>query len=326
MRPGGDRAVAAWLFVCAALVAAMVVFGGLTRLTESGLSIVEWRPITGALPPLTAAAWDAEFAKYRESPEYKHVNLGMSMAGFQRIYLVEWGHRLLGRLIGLVVLVPLIWWWWRGRIDRALGLRVLALSVLGGLQGAMGWYMVASGLVSNPAVSHYRLAAHLALALVIFAGLWWLALDAGEGRKAERDGKAALVAGLIFLQSLSGALVAGLDAGMAANTWPRMGDGLVPANWNELEPWWLNWLENPSTVQFSHRSSAWLAAAAAVWLWWHMRDRRGADWLPILVVVQFALGVATVLSQVAIPIAALHQAVAVALFALAVTLARKPAA
>jgi len=325
--PRGPRAVGTWLLVCAALVAAMVVVGGITRLTHSGLSIAEWQPLVGALPPLSEGDWEALFDKYRQTPQYRVVNRGMSLGEFKGIFWWEYVHRLLGRAIGLAFIVPLAWFWWRGRIDRALGWKLLGVFALGGLQGALGWYMVASGLVDEPRVSHLRLTAHLGLAFLILGALLWIALDLLDARRPEAPAPARLataIAGLVFVQVLAGALVAGLRAGKAYNTFPLMNGHLVPPETLMLEPWWLNFVNNMATVQLDHRLLAWLLLFLVPWLWLRVRRsgasraaRLGVDVLLGLVALQFGLGVATLLAVVPVGLAAAHQGVATLVFAAA---------
>ncbi|SLN45178.1 COX15/CtaA family protein [Oceanibacterium hippocampi] len=333
-----DRRIARWLFLVALLVFAMLVLGGVTRLTNSGLSMVEWRPVTGWLPPLGEQAWQEEFAKYRTSPEYRKVNAGMSLDAFKQIYAFEYGHRLLGRLIGLAFFLPFLWFLIRGQVARPLAVRLAGIFLLGGLQGGMGWFMVKSGLVDHPDVSHYRLTAHLALAIAILGALLWTAWGL-IGRPAE-DGDpsarralaplARLLLGLVFLQILLGGLVAGINAGLLYNEWPLMGDGLIPEDVWSLSPWYLNPLENHATVQFDHRLVAYLIAALAVWLW--LRARRldlPADlglglrlfWLTFA--LQFCLGIATLLAQVPVSLGALHQAGGALTFAAALYLVHR---
>jgi cytochrome c oxidase assembly protein subunit 15 len=323
----GGRGVAAWLLVCAALVAAMVVVGGVTRLTHSGLSIVEWQPLVGTIPPRSEADWQAVFERYRQTPEYRLVNKGMSLAEFKGIFWWEYFHRLLGRAIGVVFLLPLLWFWWRGRIDARLGWKLAGVFALGGLQGAMGWYMVASGLVDEPRVSHLRLAAHLGLAFVILGAMLWVAFDLLFPRRVGAAGPsrlAAVVTGLVFVQVLAGGLVAGIRAGKAYNTFPLMNGHVVPPETFMLEPWWLNFFNNMATVQLDHRLLAWVLLGLVPWLWWRVRRtganrsaRRGADLLLALIALQFGLGVATLLAVVPIGLAAAHQGVATLVFAAA---------
>src|SRR5882672_10707482 len=242
--PPGDRGVAVWLLVCCALVFAMVVVGGITRLTHSGLSIVEWQPIAGTTPPLDDAAWQEAFGKYQRTPEFRTVNPGMDLAGFKSIFWWEYAHRLLGRLIGAAFLLPLLWFAARGRVGRALTWKLAALFALGGLQGAMGWYMVQSGLVDDPRVSQFRLAAHLGMALLIYAAMLWIALDLIFSRRAGvPSGLRRLafgLAALVFVMAISGSFVAGIRAGLAYNTFPLMYSHVVPPGMFVLEPWYLN--------------------------------------------------------------------------------------
>jgi cytochrome c oxidase assembly protein subunit 15 len=321
----GRRAVAAWLLACCALVAIMVLVGGVTRLTHSGLSIVEWQPLVGTLPPLSESDWQVLFDKYKQTPEYKLVNFGMSLAAFKGIFWWEYFHRLLGRAIGLVFFVPLAWFWIRGRLDRALAWKLLGVFVLGGLQGAMGWYMVASGLVDDPRVSHFRLTAHLGLAFLIFGAMLWIALDLLFPRRAvpaEAPSRlAAWIAGLVFLQVLAGGLVAGIRAGKAYNTFPLMNGHLIPPEVLMIEPWWKNFFYNMATVQLDHRILAWLLLALVGWLWLRAtrsipggRARSAAHLLACALVAQFALGVWTLLEQVPVALGAAHQFVAVLVF------------
>ena len=329
------RAIATWLFACCALVFAMVVVGGVTRLTHSGLSITEWQPIVGTLPPLTADAWQAAFAKYQATPEYRQVNHGMSLAEFKGIFWWEYAHRLLGRAIGLAFIVPYAVFLVRRRIPPGYAGALFGLFVLGGLEGALGWYMVQSGLVDDPRVSQFRLTAHLALAFAIFAGMLWVALSlvrpqrmqrplAVGARGARRHAFTVLI--LVFVMVLSGGLVAGIRAGFAYNTFPLMNGSVVPAELMLLEPAWKNLFWNMATVQFDHRAIALVLAVAVPWLAWRLattpllpeRAVQGGRWLLFMLVAQIALGVATLLLVVPLSLAALHQAGALALFALAV--------
>lgn len=315
------RKVAAWLLLCCAMVFAMVVVGGVTRLTHSGLSIVEWRPILGTLPPLNDAQWMETFDKYKQTPEYRKVNHGMSVDEFKSIFWWEYFHRLLGRMIGVVFLLPLLWFWWRGRIDRALALKLTGIFVLGGLQGAMGWYMVKSGLVDDPRVSQYRLTAHLSLALLIYAAMLWTALSllfpacansASASMKLRRT--AWSITAAIAYMIVTGGFVAGIRAGFAYNTFPLMNGHLVPPEIFMLEPWYLNFFNNMATVQFDHRLGAWLLALLVPWLWLQARKqaldtraRLGVHLLLGLLALQITLGIATLLLGVPMPLAAAHQ-------------------
>jgi heme a synthase len=309
--PVRHHPVGIWLLAVAALVAAMVLLGGATRLTDSGLSIVEWRPVSGALPPLSAADWQAEFDRYRAYPEYQKINRGMSLDEFKRIYWFEWSHRQLGRAIGAAFLLPFLWFLARGRIDRPLGLRLAGLFALGGLQGAVGWWMVASGLVDRPDVSHLRLAAHLGLAFLIFAGLLWQAwrLLAPDARAAGPRLLALALPLAVLLQTLLGALVAGLDAGLAYNTFPTMNGAWIPDDLARPGPWW----DNPTAVQFAHRLGAFALAGLCLFAW--LRAPAAFGLVLAVAAAQFALGVATLLLQAPLPLALAHQAGALALFA-----------
>ncbi len=320
--------VAMWLLACCAMVFAMVIVGGVTRLTHSGLSIVEWQPIVGAIPPLSTEQWNETFLKYQQTPEYKLVNHGMSLAEFQRIFWWEYAHRLLGRLIGVVFALPLIYFAFTRRIARDLIPWLTIIFVLGGVQGALGWYMVKSGLVDDPRVSQYRLTAHLGLAVLIYGAMLWTALDLLWGR-AESPARglrrlAIWLRGLVFLMIISGGFVAGIHAGLAYNTFPSMNGQVVPPEIFAIDPWYLNFFNNPATVQFDHRAIAWLLALLVPLLWW--KSRR-ADLMPrsrllvsallAMLVVQIALGISTLLLVVPLPLAALHQAGALMLFTLA---------
>ena len=323
----GARAVAWWLIAVAAMAFAMVVIGGLTRLTESGLSITEWQPLMGALPPFTDAEWQTLFAKYRQSPQFQQVFPDLTLEGFKGIFWLEYVHRLWGRLIGIVFLVPFLWFWLRGRIPKGYGPALAGLFVLGALQGGIGWVMVASGLVDRPAVSHYRLAAHLALAIVIYAALLWTALGLMQPRGAntlERAARrwAAATYGLIAVTILAGALVAGLRAGLIYNTFPLMGGALVPSDYWLPELGWLNAFENRAAVQLHHRLLATATLLAIAYLCWRLGRReavlarRAAPYLLGAVLLQYALGIVTILRfgqappplAEAVAVGTLHQA------------------
>jgi cytochrome c oxidase assembly protein subunit 15 len=320
-RAGKDRAaVAAWLFVCAALTLAIVVVGGITRLTESGLSIVEWQPLEGALPPLSPADWEALFAKYRATPQFQKVFPDMTLEGFKGIFWWEYAHRLLGRLIGLVFLLPYLYFLVRKRLPRDLAWKLAGVFLLGALQGAMGWYMVESGLVADPRVSHFRLTAHLGLALAIFSCEFWIALSLVKPSEGQQNAFALATLATVFLMALSGGFVAGLRAGHAYNTFPLMNGRLFPEELWLLEPWWRNFLWNVATVQFVHRVIFWLLAILIPLLWLRLRNggaRLAAHHLLGMFVVQATLGISTLLLAVPVPLAAAHQAGAVLLLACA---------
>lgn len=325
--------IAIWLLICCALVFAMVVVGGVTRLTHSGLSIVEWQPIVGAIPPLSQSDWAETFGKYQQTPQYQQVNHGMSLDEFKGIFWWEYFHRLLGRLIGLVFFIPFLYFIARKAIDRPLGLRLAGIFLLGGLQGAMGWYMVKSGLVDDPRVSQYRLTAHLGLAFVIYAAMFWVALGllfpahnsrGGLHRDSRLRGlrrfSLALTA-LISVMVLSGGFVAGIRAGLAFNTFPLMNGHIVPPDIFMLEPWYLNFFNNMATVQFNHRLIAWLLAILVSLFWLKSRSyplpgsaHLACNLLLAMLIVQISLGIATLLLVVPLPLAAAHQAGAMLLF------------
>jgi heme a synthase len=323
------RAIRLWLYAVAALVFAMVLVGGATRLTESGLSITEWQPVMGALPPMSEAQWQAEFQKYQAIPQYRELNRGMSLAEFKTIYWWEWTHRLLGRLIGAAFLLPFLWFLWRGAVARPLRPRLWFIFALGAVQGAVGWWMVASGLADRVEVSQYRLATHLVLACVILVALLWTArqLEAPPRMVPNRVriGAAALLV-LTLLQIYLGALVAGLRAGYAYNTWPLIDGALVPDTARLFfdTPLWRNASENILTVQFDHRMVAYaiffLALLHAVDVGRSVKARAvraGAFALLVAVVLQVALGIATLLWRVPLPLALAHQAAAMLVLTLA---------
>ena len=327
------RALAIWLRIVAAMIVGIVVVGGITRLTNSGLSITEWKPIFGVVPPLTHEQWMQEFAGYQRIPEYQQINRGMTLAGFQAIYFWEYLHRLLARTIGLAFAAPLAWFWWRRAIPAGYGPRLCALLALGALQGAVGWWMVKSGLAVRTDVSHLRLAAHLLTALVTLAGIVWTAADLASLSRNRLAAPARLrpvaIAALLLLfgQITLGAFTAGLDAGYAFSSWPLMGDSLFPAGTPMLAPGWRNAIDNPVVVQFIHRWFAFVAAAGLAWLAARAiragsAEASGAGWMVIgLVCLQIILGIATLLSGVRIEIAVAHQANAALLLIAAVTAA-----
>jgi heme a synthase len=334
MTPTGlpRRALAAWLLACCALVFAMVVVGGITRLTHSGLSIVEWQPLVGAIPPLDAAQWADTFARYQLTPEFRLRNPDMTLAGFKGIFWWEYSHRLLGRVIGVVFLLPFLYFALRGAVRGRLAWKLAGIFVLGGLQGFVGWFMVKSGLVDDPRVSSLRLAMHLGLALLIYAAMLWVALDllapSREGAPAGLRRHAAALAGLVFVMMLTGALVAGIHAGLAYNTFPKMDGHWVPPETLMLEPLWKNFVYNMATVQLDHRLIAYAIAITAVALVSRI-ERHGRDvpqaraWAWVLVAavaLQITAGISTLLLRVPLPLAAIHQAGAVVVFTCALLL------
>ncbi|MDB5478603.1 MAG: heme synthase [Alphaproteobacteria bacterium] len=332
LRENNHRILALWLFTCCGMIAAMIVIGAITRLTESGLSMVEWRAAMDMLPPLNQEAWNAAFHKYQASPEFLDKNSGMDLAQYKNIYFWEWLHRLWGRLIGLVYALPLLYFWLRGRIPNELKPRFILFLALGGLQGFIGWYMVKSGLVNEPRVSHYRLALHLGTALVLFSALWAQALPLWP-RSADALWRNYIPAlqkyrahGWVCLAVLSvtilwGAFVAGLDAGMIYNEFPLMGGKLMPGEIFFLSPAWKNFLENPAAVQFTHRVlgiATFLVIFSFALEAWQSRNwllQRFGIALGLIVLLQLALGIATLLSRVDIILAAAHQANALVLLA-----------
>jgi heme a synthase len=341
------RAIGLWLWFAAALVFAMVLVGGATRLTESGLSIVEWKPVTGVIPPLGEADWQTEFAKYKTIPQYEQLNRGMSLDEFKTIYRWEWGHRLLGRVIGAVFLLPFLWFLWRRSFDRRTALALGGIFALGAVQGAVGWWMVASGLTERVSVSQYRLAFHLTLACMIYAALVWTAdriLHASAAKAGRRTVPRRLrwSAGALLVLAISqiylGALVAGLRAGLIFNTWPLIDGGFIPSTADLFfaHPLWRNFFENTLTVQFDHRMVAYALCALALI---HAVDARlfggdkplaaGAGLVAVAVLAQASIGIATLIWAVPIELALSHQAVALVVLTCATlhaarTLATRP--
>jgi heme a synthase len=324
-------AVKWWLIAVAALIAVMVLVGGATRLTESGLSIVEWKPVTGTLPPLNEAQWAQAFEGYKTIPQYRELNAGMSLSEFKTIFWWEWSHRLLGRVIGAVYLLPFLFFVWRGALSSELKRRLWLIFALGALQGAVGWWMVASGLSQRTEVSQYRLAAHLMLALVIFAAIVWtlrrLTMRPHAAAPSRLKMTGVVLLGVTFLQIYFGALVAGLRAGRVYNTWPEIDGAFIPSAARLFfeEPWWRNLFDNTLTVQFEHRMTAYaLLALALLHAIDTVRSRAGAAviggawWLVAAIALQAVLGILTLLHQVPIDLALAHQAVAIVVLTLAV--------
>jgi heme a synthase len=324
--------VAAWLFTCCAMIFMMVVVGGITRLTLSGLSITEWRPVIGVVPPLSAADWAAEFAKYKQIPEYRAVHFAMTLGEFKTIYFWEYAHRLLGRLIGVVFAAPFLWLLARRRLPRQLAPPLAGILLLGFAQGALGWYMVESGLADRVEVSQYRLVAHLALALAIYAAILWTGLGIvrgqpipGVSRGLRRAADAVLT--LVAVTILTGGFVAGTRAGLTYNTFPLMDGSVVPRGYDQLHPFYLNWFENIAAIQFDHRALAILTVAAVFLLWaagqraaLPKATRLALHLLLIAVTLQVVLGISTLLLVVPVPLAAAHQAGAVLLLTAAIVL------
>ena len=320
------NAVVTWLLSCCTLVLIMVIVGAITRLTDSGLSMVEWRPVMGFLPPLNESEWNRVFELYKQSPEFQKKHFWMSIDDFKQIFFWEWFHRVLGRIMGLAFALPLLWFAATKKIPKTYGWKFAGLFILGGLQGLMGWYMVKSGLVDTPYVSHYRLAAHLSLAFLIFSLLLWCALSI---RASYGKGNASLYAhswitlGILVITIFWGAYVAGLDAGLIYNdSFPKMGGNWIPADINQYDPYWTNFFETPSGVQFIHRWLAMLTVIAVVSLCIHAyrkdKNHLGNIGLMVMVLIQFSLGLATLISNVYIPVAVLHQGGALILLGLLV--------
>lgn len=328
------RAIQVWLVIVAAFVAALVLVGGATRLTESGLSITEWKPIHGIIPPLSGADWQDEFERYRQIPQYQQFNRGMSLPEFQTIYWWEWTHRFLARTVGIVFALPLAFFWVSGRLERRLKPRLLGLLVLGGMQGAIGWWMVASGLTERTDVSQYRLATHLTTACVILAAILWVARGFSQSKPDAPPTRYSVIPALLIVclalgQIYLGGLVAGLNAGLAFNTWPLMDGQLVPRGLLAATPGWRNFFENAMTVQFTHRLGAYTLfgiTAIHAFAAWRIAPRtvhaRVAVMLFALVAGQAALGITTLLLQVPIGWALFHQAGALVVLSTAVIHAR----
>jgi cytochrome c oxidase assembly protein subunit 15 len=327
------RALGWWLIFIAFLVFAIVVIGGITRLTESGLSITEWKPVRGIIPPLTLDQWQAEFDNYKAIPQYRAFNIGMTLDGFKHIYFWEYLHRLLARTIGAVLAIVLIVAWWKRAIPRGCGSRMLIIFALGGLQGLIGWWMVYSGLQYRTEVSHLRLATHLLAALLIFSALIWTALDLfglardGAARPARLTGYGAAALLVVAIQIMLGAFTAGLRAGYAFASWPKMGEDWFPnGGWNATWGLIANLRDNPIVVQFIHRWFAWIVLITVLLLA-RKAKALGAvgsvHAIASLVIVQIILGIATLMSGVAIPIAVAHQAIAALLLASVVAAAHR---
>ncbi len=323
-----DRTVAIWLFVMCGMVVIMVILGGLTRLTHSGLSMVDWRPVTGWLPPINAAEWAAVFDLYKQTPQFLKLNADITVDGFKSIFWLEYIHRLWGRIIGVAFFLPFLFFAVKGWVGKVLGIKLAVMFILGGAQGVLGWYMVQSGLIDRPDVSQYRLTAHFALAVVILGYMFWVAMDLWkEGRVRAHYSTPAGLRGLttftvawIFLTMMSGAFVAGLDAGLTYNTFPLMDGKFVPDGLFSETPWWINLFENVTTVQFDHRILAEASFVLVIAVWAVARQaelpppaRLAVHAFATMAVVQVALGISTLLLVVPISLAALHQLGALAL-------------
>lgn len=319
------RPVGWWLILVAIVIFAMMIWGGYTRRTDSGLSMVQWHPISGVIPPMTRKAWQAEFDNYKKSPQYQDVNKGMTLAAFKRIFWVEYLHRVLGRIIAVIFALPLAYFFLTRRIGKGLALRLLGIFVLGGLQGLLGWYMVRSGLHNAPAVSPYRLTAHLGLAVVLYGLVLWVAFsllgrtEPGAGKQLKGFG--FVVLGLILLQILMGGLMSGFHAGLIDNTWPLMNGRIVPRGLFAAKPWWLAPVREPLTIQFDHRILAYIIVAAVAVLWWRSgkvalgpRARLGRQLLFAAVLAQLVIGIFNLLLAAPLGLAVVHLGGALALF------------
>ena len=326
------RSVVLWLVASAICVILTLIIGGITRLTESGLSITRWQPVSGVIPPLNAADWAAEFQRYLAIPEAQTTHLGITLSQFKTLFWWEWAHRFIARVAGLVIAIPFFVFLFTKKLPASLAPRLLALPLLIAAQGALGWYMVTSGLSERSDVSQYRLVAHLGLALVIYVIAAWtammLALGNVDGRSRSASGprsRAAMTVGILtFITLLSGGFVAGLDAGHVYNTFPLMGGSLVPEGYGAMAPFWRNWFENPAAVQFNHRVLAMVVLVTVAWAWSRerrsdasLRERRAWNAMALTALVQVTLGIATLVLVVPIPLAALHQLGAVALLSVA---------
>ncbi len=332
-----NRAIAIWLLVVAALIFSMVILGGVTRLTRSGLSMVEWEPIMGIVPPLSQEQWQETFDKYKNFPEYKKINLDLNVEEFKSIFWFEYSHRLLGRTIGLAFLVPFLIFLARRKIKKSDTPKFIIMFVLGGLQGLLGWYMVKSGLVNKPHVSQYRLTAHLIAAIAIYGYILWVAWglllprlvqNSASLKKVRQFGIVLTV--LILVMILSGGFVAGTKAGLAYNTFPTMNGYWIPEGLYALKPWWINWFENITTIQFNHRMIAWLLMACVPAFWFYAtrlvqdsRARIGLHLLLAMLAIQIILGITTLLFAVPVALGAAHQAGALVMLSIALYINRR---
>ncbi|MEH6570266.1 MAG: COX15/CtaA family protein [Halioglobus sp.] len=322
-----DQQIAGWLIFCAVVILGMIVLGGVTRLTHSGLSMVEWKPLIGIIPPLTEQAWVETFEKYKQFPEYQKVNLGMTLDGFKDIFIYEYLHRVLGRLIGVLYFFPFLFFALKKRIRPGLMPKLIVLFFMGGLQGLLGWYMVKSGLVNDPRVSQYRLVAHLGVAVLIYAYMLWVVFDLLLARNLKANSGSMphatfslILVGLVYLMILSGGLVAGTRAGFAYSTWPLMGVSFIPEGLYSGTPAWLAAFEDITTIQFNHRMFAYLLfvlISALVVLLYRCgvqgRARIGLALLMAALIAQLTLGISTLLLHVPVSLAAAHQGGAVVL-------------
>ncbi len=328
------RYITIWLITACVMILSMVVIGGITRLTQSGLSMVEWKPVTGVIPPMSQEAWEKEFDLYKEFPQYQKVNYHMTLEEFKFIYFWEYFHRLIGRVLGLVFIVPFIFFYRKNWLSPPLLKKLMIMFFLGLSQGLMGWYMVASGLVDRPHVSHYRLAIHFLFAVVLVGYIFWTLLDyRNRDRSRETDSPACfsrginLFIGLVLLQMIYGAFTAGLKAGYGWNTFPLMNGEWIPAGLFSLTPWWYNLVEHNMTVQFIHRILGYIIVLLGTTLWWKSRSftlnhdqKRSTNLLLGMVWIQVILGILTLIFVVPVSLGVIHQIGAVALFLIALNL------
>ncbi|MFT7300962.1 MAG: cytochrome c oxidase assembly protein subunit 15 [Porticoccus sp.] len=334
-----NRQISLWLLFCAGVIFSMILLGGVTRLTNSGLSMVEWKPLMGIIPPITDTEWQETFAKYQQFPEYQKVNHGMTVGEFKSIFMFEYLHRVLGRLIGIIFLLPFLFFYFTKRIPPGLTAKLMVMFVLGGLQGLLGWYMVKSGLVDNPRVSPYRLTAHLGAAVIIYGYILWVAFGLLSVRSAFNSTRNSVtkglkrfsftLTGLIFLMILSGGLVAGSRAGFAYPTFPLMGDSFIPAGLFNTDPTWLAIFEDITTIQFNHRIFAYLLFVLILSFSFKVlrsgvsgKLRTGTHCLVVLLLIQVTLGISTLLLHVPVALAAAHQGGAIALFTASLLVSR----
>jgi len=331
--------MAIWLFICCATIFSMVILGGVTRLTGSGLSMVEWAPIMGTLPPLNQTEWLEIFALYKNSPEFKLINFNMDLEGFKSIFWFEYSHRVLGRFIGMLFFFPMVFFFMKGWVSPSLKPKLIAMFILGGLQGLMGWYMVKSGLVNDPHVSQYRLTAHLSLALIVYAYIFWIALslylqnDEDLNRKSNFSvlkPRVLYLSLFVFITALSGGFVAGLKAGHAYNTFPLMNGQLIPDGLFSLDPAWTNFFENVTTVQFDHRllATALFISIIAFYIVTIRKNpptriRQGLHLMLAMLFIQVTLGISTLLLHVPVALAASHQGGALVLFTIVLFVAHQ---
>ncbi len=333
-----DKQVAIWLILVAAVIFFMIMLGGATRLTHSGLSMVDWNPVMGVIPPLNEEEWAETFSRYQQFPEYQQVNKGMTVQEFKSIFYYEYFHRVLGRLIGLLFLVPFLFFWFRGAIRRSMLPQMFTMFILGGLQGLLGWYMVKSGLVKDPQVSQYRLTAHLLTAVMIYGYMLWVAfgllktsthtLTEDKGRKLYRY--SVTITALIVFMISTGGFVAGTKAGYTYNTFPLMGGKFIPDGLYTLQPFWINWFENVTTIQFNHRMTAYLLTLLVPFFSFSVRRLAittrsiiAAHLLLAMLIIQVSLGVATLLLNMPVAIAVIHQGGAIILFTIALFINRE---